>query len=1192
MISRPAPLNALVPVLDTPLVPVLPRGDGIWDAPRPSCARRPHQDDAEHRRSRPRAGARGRVRVAGARGRVRVAGARGRARVGWAGAAAAVIALTLAIAAPGFGGETAPAPEVAQAKQILDATGIRGGLVVHVGCGDGKLTAALRANDSYMVHGLDTDAANVAKARAHIASLGVYGEVAVDRWDGQRLPYIDGLVNLIVAEDLGKMPMAEVLRVLCPNGVAYVKQDGTWAKTIKPRPKEMDEWTHYMHDATGNAVANDTLVGPPRRLQWVGGPRWGRHHEHMSSLSALVSSNGRIFYVLDEGSRASIQLPPKWKLIARDAFNGTVLWKHDIPLWYTHLYPLKSGPAFLARRLVAVGDVVYATLGLGEPLVALDAATGKTLRTFEGTAGTEEILCSDGVLFLLVNREPLKPDRYTWKVPVCWDEGHRTDKERPWDQKPRAVLAVDAKTGKTLWAKDTAVAPVTLSADRRHVVFHDGAKVVSLDRQTGKQRWASEAVAMRLPLPTWYAPTLVLTGDVVLFAGGGRKHEMHGFDADTGRSLWTAKHHRAGHRSPEDVLVIDGLAWSARMAGRGSNNTWTGVDVKTGEVKREFAPDIKSYWFHHRCHRSKATTRFLMPSRTGIEYVDWRAEKWDRNHWVRGACVYGVMPCNGLTYAPQHPCACYIETKLNGFNALAPAGRFQVPGSGLREAQHTRLERGGAYGQIPEPETRDPEPGDWPTYRHDPARSGRATTSVGAGVKPAWSVPLGGRLSSVVIAGGRCFVARIDAHSVHALDAASGKETWRFTAGGRVDSPPTICKGSAIFGCADGYVYCLRASDGALVWRYLAAPADRRHMAYEQLESVWPVHGSVLVHNGEVYCVAGRSSFLDGGMRLCRINAATGKLVSETKLDDRVPATGKNLQTTMQGLNMPPGLPDVLSCDGKFVYMRSQKFDLKGTRTELFAGNPSWNEDIAQKSASAQTGEGAHLFSYIGFLDGSWFHRSYWLYGQMVHNGCNFWFRAGRYAPSGRIMVVDDDTVYAYGRLPHLFLWTPALEYRLYAADKHVKPESIQQVLRGGQKLKAKAKGRWIFNRELTAKLSVEELSAANVKWSHDKPPLFVRAMVLAGGTLFVAGPPDLLDEEAAVRQRFTDAVQKHLADQDAALADQKGAALWAVSAADGKRLAELKLDSMPVWDGMAAARGRLYLATRSGKVLCFGPAR
>ncbi len=1035
------------------------------------------------------------------------------------------------------------------------------------------------------MHGLDSDPANVAKARTHIRSLGLYGPVAVDAWDGKRLPYISGVAKLVVAEQ--PVPMAEVLRVLCPNGVAYVRQRGTWTKTVKPRPKEIDEWTHYMHDASGNAVSNDTVVGPPRRLQWVGGPRWGRHHEHMSSVTALVSSNGRLFYVIDEGSRASIQLPPKWKLIARDAFSGVVLWKRDIPLWYTHLYPLKSGPAFLPRRLVAVGNRVYVTLGLDQPLSILDAATGKTLRTIEQSKATEEILCSDGVLFLLVNKTPCKPDRYTWKVPVCWDEGGRVARERPWDQKPRTILAVDAETGQTLWSRDSAVAPLTLSADDRHVAFHDGEKVACLDRKTGKQKWASEPVGMRLPLPTYYAPTLVLYKDVVLFAGGDRKHEMAGFDAKTGKRLWTAKHHRAGHRSPEDMLVIDGLVWTGRMAGRGANNTWTGYDVMTGETKREFAPDIKSYWFHHRCHRSKATTKYLMPSRTGIEYVDWRAETWDRNHWVRGACVYGVMPCNGLTYAPQHPCACYIETKLNGFNALAPAREGRVSRDKVRVKDTSRLEKGPAYEPLVT-RTSDPDtPDDWPTYRHDAARSGCATTTVPADAQPAWEARLGGRLSSIVVAGGTCFVAAIDAHTVHALDAATGKERWRFTAGGRVDSPPTIHNGSAIFGCADGHVYCLRASDGALAWRYLAAPADERHVAFGQVESVWPVHGSVLVHNGEVYCVAGRSAFLDGGMRLCRINAATGKLVSETVLNDRMPGSDKNFQATMQGLNMPPGLPDVLSCDGRFVYMRSQKFDLQGKRTELFVGNPSWNEDVAQKSASAQTGEGTHLFSPVGFLDGSWFHRSYWLYGQMVHNGCNFWFRAGRYAPSGRIMVVGDDTIYSYGRLPRYFLWTPALEYRLYAAAKAVKPESIQRVLRGGQKLKAKAKGRWIFNRELTAKLGVEELSAADTKWSHTKPPLIVRAMVLAGGTLFVAGPPDVLDEEAAVKRRWDDDVQQQLAEQDAALEGRRGASLWSLSAADGKRLAELKLESMPVWDGMAAAGGRLYLSTADGKVLC-----
>ena len=227
------------------------------------------------------------------------------------------------------------------AEAILQATGVRGGLVVHFGCGDGKLTAALHAGDAYLVHGLDADAANVEKARAHIRSLGLYGPVSADQLTGDRLPYIENLVNLVVAEDLGKVPMAEVLRVLAPLGVAYVKgTDGRWTKTVKPRPKEIDEWTHYLHDASNNAVAHDSVVGPPRQLQWVGDPKWARHHDHMGSLSALVSAGGRLFYIIDEGPKETILLPPLWSLVARDAFSGVVLWKRPIATWCTHLWPL------------------------------------------------------------------------------------------------------------------------------------------------------------------------------------------------------------------------------------------------------------------------------------------------------------------------------------------------------------------------------------------------------------------------------------------------------------------------------------------------------------------------------------------------------------------------------------------------------------------------------------------------------------------------------------------------------------------------------------------------------------------------------------------------------------------------------------------------------------------------------------
>ena len=70
---------------------------------------------------------------------------------------------------------------------------------------------------------------------------------------------------------------------------------------------------------------------------------------------------------------------------------------------------------------------------------------------------------------------------------------------------------------------------------------------------------------------------------------------------------------------------------------------------------------------------------------------------------------------------------------------------------------------------------------------------------------------------------------------------------------------PTIHEGMVLFGSADGRVTCLRLSDGALAWRFLAAPVDLRTIAFDRLESPWPVHGSVLLLDGVAYCSAGRS---------------------------------------------------------------------------------------------------------------------------------------------------------------------------------------------------------------------------------------------------------------------------------------------------------------------------------------------
>ena len=1060
-----------------------------------------------------------------------------------------------------------------EAAKIFDATGVKGGLVVHVGCGDGKLTTALRATESFLVHGLDTNPQKIEQAHDYIRSRGLYGKVSVNLFDGKYLPYVENLVNLLVCQDLGTISKAELMRVLCPNGIAYVKENGSWIKLVKARPDDIDEWTHYLHDASNNAVVHDMVVGPPRHMQWVGKPKWTRHHDHMSSLNAMVSANGRIFYIIDEGPTADIQLPSEWSLIARDAFNGVVLWKRRIDHWHTQLWPNKGGPAQLPRRLVAIGDMVYVTLGLNAPLTALDAATGKTVRTYEQTKAAEEVIHSSGVLFTLVNEKaPSRP----WSTRRCYASYSELQPEPEtwtWDAGPRSILAVDAITGEVLWKVKSPVVPLTLAADDTRVFFHDGTKIVSLYRTNGRQSWASKSIARAQNIRSWFAPTLVAYKDVVLFAGGEKIRRHRGgtdtitaLSTATGRILWTAQHPPSGYDSPEDLWVINDLVWSAPTTNKWDTGEFTGRDLRTGEVKRSFPADDGVHMPHHRCHRAKATDRYILTSRTGIEYIDLRAQHWNRHDWVRGACLYGIVPANGLTYAPPHPCACYVVAKLNGLNALAPESptrraQRDVPDAG-------RLELGPAYLEVKYQKSKGNAPDDWPTYRHDAARSGGTLASVPVYLNQTWQTTLSGTLTSPVVAEGKVFVASIDAHTVHALDELTGKVSWNFTAGARVDSPPTIWHGRVLFGSADGYVYCLRADDGVLAWRFRAAPVDERLMSFEQIESVWPVHGSVLVlrplsgsGSATVHCVAGRSMFLDGGMRYLRLEAETGKKISETILDNLHPQTGKPLDANVKWPNLPVALPDILSYDGQYIYMRSQRFDLTGRRIEVVA--PSDFKD--------QTGDGTHLFCPTGFLDDSWWHRTYWMYGKSPIGGASGWYRAAYVAPAGRIMVCDDSHVYAFGRQPQYFTTTTAMAYHLFAASKE--PEIISRNPRQTAKVERTAKGR-------------PAPTQPKYNWSHEVP-LLGRAIVLADKTLFVAGPPDLVDQKAALAHFGDPETTKKLAEQSEAYRGKQGALLWVVSAIDGRKLAQYRFRSVPVFDGMAASGRRLYISTIDAKVLC-----
>ena len=162
---------------------------------------------------------------------------------------------------------------------------------------------------------------------------------------------------------------------------------------------------------------------------------------------------------------------------------------------------------------------------------------------------------------------------------------------------------------------------------------------------------------------------------------------------------------------------------------------------------------------------------------------------------------------------------------LNGLIALAPAS---AKGSAGKPAgQPERLEKGPAFGTTRQSAIRNSQSEAWPTYRHDPGRSGSTSTDVPADLKLRWTGKLAGRLSAPVAAEGKVLVASVDTHGVHALDAETGRKIWSYTADGPVDTPPTLHTGLALFGCRNGCVYGLCADDGKLAWKFRAASGER-----------------------------------------------------------------------------------------------------------------------------------------------------------------------------------------------------------------------------------------------------------------------------------------------------------------------------------------------------------------------------
>jgi len=1018
-----------------------------------------------------------------------------------------------------------------------------GGIIVHLGCGEAQRTMALRVNERCLVHGLDRDPARIATARRCLREKGIQGEVSVMQWDAKRLPYADNLINRIVVEEGYGVPRDELLRVLAPRGIAYVRARTGWTRIVKPYPEGMDEWTHFLHDASNNAVADDTVVGQPRHLRWVAPPLWLRSHEIPSGIQNAVIGNGRLFYFFDEGliGITDKRLPSRYALVARDAFNGRFLWKRKLEPWgwrawnvpapkgdWTQTSGLRrSVPHGNHRRMVVDGDRLFVTLGYDAPVSILDAPTGELQETLADTDGALEVLVDHGILLV--------------------SSGGR---------KNARLSAFASESGRRLWHRATGgMAGLSLAARDGRVYYVANDTLQCLDQRTGEPLWDSGNTRSRKGKKRGKgrrgsAQALVAAEGVVLVS----QTALTTYDAETGEILWTLSSKQDRWR--QDLFVAQGLVWQG-IQSMGEDARAVGLDPRTGKVKKTInVSKLVSPEHHHRCYRNKATERYLMLSYEGAEFIDLIGDDHGQNNFVRGACEYGVIPCNGLLYVPPDQCFCQPGVKLLGFTALAAEASHPV----TPVRNDGRLLKGSAWGT---PVAKGRDPADWPTYRHDAARWG--TTAVRVATKPrvAWHTRLNAPLTAPIAADGKVFVAERDRHMLHALDQDSGNAAWAYVAGARIDSPPTVHGGLVLFGCRDGYIYCLRAADGAEVWRFLAAPHDRRIGHFDQLESAWPVSGSVLIHDDVAYVAAGRSSYLDGGIHLYGLDPATGRVLHQACVFGPHPKAG---ETRHKAFAIPGANAEPLVAEGGHIYMRQLKFtpELDAVDSRVLSGKGE--QDV-----------GPHVFSTAGLLDDSWYNRTFWMYSKRWPG-----FQLANQAPkAGQILVVDDRHTYAvrvfYRRNVHSPMFFPGREGYLLFADRN---ENEPQLV--GEK-GSRPQLEWLPQTEFKSAKGFGNLNSKafgsdkGMGYTRAEPSCWqtwlkvrIRALVKAGDTLYAAGPPDRFDQ----------------ADPYASFEDRYGGVLVAVSAAGGKPLSETALKSSPIFDGLIAAGDALYASLVNGHVV------
>ena len=339
---------------------------------------------------------------------------------------------------------------------------------------------------------------------------------------------------------------------------------------------------------------------------------------------------------------------------------------------------------------------------------------------------------------------------------------------------------------------------------------------------------------------------------------------------------------------------------------------------------------------------------------------------------------------------------------------------------------------------------------DWPTYQHDNHRSGATDATLKPASfgplwtwqsphppQPAWAGPAkwdayaGLRnlksmrnydpVFHVVAVGDRVLWGSTVDDSVHCVEAATGKTSWKFTTDGPIRVAPACHDGRVYFGSDDGYAYCVALADGKLVWKHRPIDPEQKIINNGRFISRWPVRTGVVVDGKTAYFAASllpwKSSYL------CAVDAATGQPKGDGRYTQKIEALTFEgpLVASPQMLIAPQGrvapqlfrradgkrLGGLRGGGGSFVVLTDKKHILHGPGNKtgwITSSNPANRAQIASyKNANAMVvrGDRSYVLTDTQIRASDWVKRKH------------LWTASGAYPFS---LILTHDHLIAGGR--------------------------------------------------------------------------------------------------------------------------------------------------------------------------------